>query len=329
MTRKITALVAAFLLTTGATTAAQASESSTVDIRVLNWNIYLGGTGAGDGNVPLMLDQVVDVAPDVFFAVETYGSGPQILAALNERAGKGTYHAVQITPGNGVYQDNLWVFTRFPVVQVYPKPVSKEISAFNFGGVRVRLPNGREINLFDTWLSYNEPWVGDMIEANADQISAGKEPTYRPRQVQKSESNGLADARAALAALPGMLGGNADPIIMAGDFNTVPATDWTAAWAGCPSHTGQRYDLRLTDEVTGSGFTDAYRATNPDACTSAGPTWSPHYDYDVPMRIDFTFVKGTAITPLRSHTVTTRLPGHPAGDFYSDHAAVVADLRIG
>lgn len=329
MQRSIAILVAALLFAiVPLSTAAPATAQAGTDIRVLNWNIYLGGTGAGSGNLPLVLDQVVDIAPDVFFAVETYGSGGKIAAALSERAGKGQYHAAQISPGNGIYQDNLWIFTRYPIVQVYPTPSSNDISSFNFGGVRVRLPNGSELNLFDTWFSYDSPWIGDMIERNADDIRSGQRPTYGAKKVRNAETTGLADVRGALASLPGMLGGNTDPIVMAGDFNTVPAADWTAQWAGCASHTGQSYSLRVTAEMTGNGFVDSYRAANPDACASPGGTWSPLHSYDTPQRIDFIFTKGAAVSTVRSYTVDRRLAAHPPGPFYSDHAAVITDLRV-
>lgn len=330
MPRGIATLVLACLVALAPTSAlpAAAAEPVGTDVRVLNWNIWLGGTGAGAENLPLLLDQVVAVAPDVFFAVETYGAGEQILAALNGRVGKGRYHAAQITPGNGISQDNLWIFTRFPIVAVYPPPSNKDISAFNFGGVRVRLPNGRAVNLFDTWFSFNSPWVGDLIERNADDILAGQRPTHSASKVRNAESAGLADVRGAISSLPGMLGGNTDPIIMAGDFNTVPAADWSTVWAGCASHTGQSYPLRITSELISRGFVDTYRAANPDACASPGGTWSPHHAYDTPQRIDFTFTKGAPIATVDSYTVDERLAAHPPGGFYSDHAAVVTDLCI-
>lgn len=305
-----------------------AAPGSVTDVRVLNWNIWLGGTGGGADNLPRVLDQIVAIAPDVFFAVETYGAGDEIRDALTERAGKGTYYSAQITPGNGIYQDNLWIFTRYPITHVYPKPTSRDISAFNFGGIRVRLPSGRELNLFDTWLTYNTPWIGDMIEQNAIDAKNGEGPTYSARRVANAEAAGLKQVDAILKELPVMLGGNTDPVVLAGDFNTVPASDWSAPWASCPSHFGLSYTLRTTGRMTGAGFTDSFRAANPDACGAPGGTWSPHLDMITPDRIDFTFTRGAEIAVTGAHTVDERLASHPAGPFYSDHAAVVSDLRI-
>ncbi len=317
MQRSIAALVAGCLVAAGLIAGVPASASpgshTTDEVRVLNWNIWLGGTGAGQGNLPLLLDQVVSVAPDVFFAVETYGSGHEIRTVLTERAGKGEYYSAQISPGNGIYQDNLWIFTRFPIVQVYPKPTGGTISDFNVGGVRVRLPNQREVNLFDTWLTYDTPWIGDMIEQNAADVRAGRRPSYSARRIRDAERSGLAQMDAILGQLPAMLGGNTDPIILAGDLNTLPAADWDAGWAGCASHFGLSYALRTTQRLTGSGFTDSYRAANPDACATPGATWSPQLTMQTPDRIDFIFTKGPPIAIAGAFTIDDRLTSHPEG----------------
>ncbi|UXI67926.1 endonuclease/exonuclease/phosphatase family protein [Tahibacter amnicola] len=296
-------------------------------VRVLYWNIFLGGSGAGEGNLPQLLDQVVELSPDIFFVVETYGAAPAIVERLNSALGKGRYEAVQISPGSGIYKDNLWIFTRYPVVETYPKPEHPDITAFNLGGIRVRMPAGREVNLYDVWLSYDEPWGGDMMEENVRARDAGKAAVHSRWKIVHSEKSGLADVRGVLSTLRRQVSGRA-PTIVAGDFNTLPARDWTSRWARCAGHGGQYYTLRTTAQMTNAGFVDAYRVAHPDVCRFPGSTWSPHYDRKVPQRIDFVWLRGKGLAVRGAQVIDQRLARHGPGRFYSDHAALVVDLQV-
>lgn len=308
-------------------------------VRVLSWNIRHGGKDKGLGgarNLPLLLDQVVALAPDVFFAIETYGSGEAIRRALTERAGKGTYRAVQITPGgHGQQKDNLWLFTRYDVVKRFPAERKRNeitVSGFNTGGARVRLPGGQRLNLFDTWLSFSHPWIGNMVNANARAAQSGKPLPYPPARVARAEQERqVPQLREILdRRIPAMLDGDTSPSLLAGDLNTVPAADWRRAWAGCPGKYGLAYDLRTTRLVEEAGFRDTYREVHPDVCRDPGSTWSPlARNHGVaPARIDFVFARGRQLGVRRSFTVGKRLSSHPRGAFYSDHAAVVTDLKV-
>ncbi|MFP3989602.1 endonuclease/exonuclease/phosphatase family protein [Streptomyces sp. E11-3] len=302
-------------------------------VRVLSWNIYHGGRNdelGGEKNFPLVLDQLADIAPDVFFSIETYGSAKEIQDALTDRVGKGVYQAVQVTDGSS---DNLWIFTRYDVVKTFPKPTGSTVSDFNIGGARVQLPSGRQLNLFDTWTSYTNPWIGDMIDTNAKDVQAGRKPTYHPQRVARAEKGQQIPQVTDIVhqQVPYMLDGNTDPVLLAGDLNTVPAADWSAKWADCAHHFGLSYDLAATDVLTDAGFQDTYRAANPDVCADPGRTWSPHPDYANMItkdRIDFIFARGSGIEVNDAYVVDERLPQHESGAFYSDHGAVIADLTV-
>ncbi|WP_018351685.1 endonuclease/exonuclease/phosphatase family protein [Longispora albida] len=335
--RSAAAAVCAAALLSGTTVhalAAPVSPAATPEpVRVLAWNIWHGGQDpavGGAANLPRVVDQLVAISPDVFFAVETYGAADAIREGLTARAGKGAYSATRITSSSS---DNLWIFTRYPVVKVYPKPSGSAVTDFNFGGVRVALPNGRQLNLFDTWLSYTNPWIGDMIDTNATDAVAGRRATYAARKVAGAESRAQTPQLTDIVRnqLPLMLAGDTSPVVLAGDFNTVPAADWAPAWSRCARHYGLGYELRTTTVLTETGFTDTYRAANPDVCTHPGRTWSPQPEYGYMItddRIDFVFTRGAGVTVTASTTVDSRLPEHGPGRFYSDHAAVVTDLLV-
>jgi hypothetical protein len=299
-------------------------------IRVLAWNIYHGGREPRPDNLPRLLDRLVAIAPDVFLCVETYGSGPKIRQALTDRVGNGAYRGIKLTkaaPGS----DNLWLFTHLPIAEVYPAPAGGEhITDFNLGGVRVRLPDGRELNVFDMWVSYTNPWIGYLIDENAAGIRAGLEPRHAPADVVNADRLQTAYIREiADRHLPAMLGDNTDPIVIGGDVNTLPALDWATEWADCPNHLGMAYDLTATKVFDDAGFVDTFRHVHPNACSHEGRTWSPLPTERLicPNRIDLVYARGVAEV-RNSFVLDDRMRKHGPGVFYSDHAGVVTDLVV-
>ncbi|WP_433576424.1 endonuclease/exonuclease/phosphatase family protein [Nocardia brasiliensis] len=320
-------LLLAGIATVGLAPAAHARDHER--IRVLTWNILHGGREPTPANLNDLIDQVVELQPDVFFAVETYGSGDIITDALTRRAHNGRYTGVRVTD-RPAGSDNLWIFTKYEVVATYPKPQGGPASDFHFGGVRVRVPHDGELNLFATWLTYTDPWDGYLIDENATDLRDGKAPRHSVDAVvraERAQTQYISDIIG--TQLPRMLGGNTAPVLLGGDFNTLPGADWTPAQANCPNHFGASYPLQATKVVTDAGFVDTFRAANPDVCAAPGRTWSPLPSEPMltQQRIDFTFARGD-IEVRSARIVDTRMPKHGPGVFYSDHAAVVSDLKV-
>ncbi|WP_327089120.1 endonuclease/exonuclease/phosphatase family protein [Nonomuraea sp. NBC_01738] len=257
-------------------------------MRVLEWNIWLGGRDPE--NLAMTTELIASLDPDVFLSIETYGAAERILAALPGHTG------VRVTSGP---RDNLWIFTRLPITHVYGKPHGTLVDDFRFGGLRAELPEGGEASFFVTWLSFTEPWLGDLVADKApwEQVLAAEER-------QHAEITDILEHQ-----LPALLGEHDGPVILGGDFNALSTSDWPG--------------LRTTEVMTGAGYTDTFRAMSGDP----GHTWSTQPDrahIPIPERIDYVFAKGLA--PKASFTVSERLPGHPEGPFYSDHAALVTDF---
>lgn len=304
-------------------------------LRVMAWNIYRGGrgvtesdVGVGSENLRLVLDLFTSVAADVYLTVETYGSGPKIVDALNRRHGHGTYTGHQITQRDDD-TDNLWVITRLDVEQVLAAPAGGGVvTDFNLGGLRVR-KQGRSFNVLVTWLQYTDPWIGYLIDENAAAARAGLTPRHSPAAVAKEDREQTEQLREMINVhLPAMLGDTTDPIIIGGDFNTNAASDWTAEWKDAPEHFGLAYGLTATSVLTDAGFVDSYRAAHPDVADDQGRTWSPLPTERMitPSRIDL--VMGKDVEVRTSRAIDQRLRTHPAGPFYSDHAAVVTDFKL-
>ncbi|WP_157249159.1 endonuclease/exonuclease/phosphatase family protein [Nonomuraea typhae] len=160
-------------------------------MRVLTWNIWNGGRD----DLPLIVEQVAAVAPDVFVCVETYGAAPAILAGLPG------YTGTRITARD---RDNLWIFTRLPVTHVFPP----SFDDFRFGGIRV----SPGVNVFATWLNFSEPWLGDVLAAGGDGRA--------DERVQYAELSRIVHEE-----LPRLLDGHSGPVVVAGDLNVLPAAD--------------------------------------------------------------------------------------------------------
>ena len=304
-------------------------------LRVMAWNIYRGGrgvtesdVGVGPENLRLLLDQFVAAAADVYLTVETYGSGPAIVEALNQRYGRGTYSGHPITRRDDD-TDNLWIITRLEVKEVLPRPgAGGLVTDFNLGGLRVR-KQGRSFNVFVTWLQYTDPWIGYLIDENAAAVRAGLTPRHSAAAVAKEDRLQTEQLREMLDVhLPAMLGANTDPVIIGGDFNTNAASDWDARWKDEHEHFGLAYPLTATTVLTDADFVDTYRAAHPHAGNDQGRTWSPLPTERMitPSRIDF--VMGKDVEVRTSWTIDQRLRSHPDGPFTSDHAAVVTDFTL-
>lgn len=301
------------------------------DVRVLTWNIYKGGHGVGEDNLPKVLDQLVKIKPDVYLAVETYGSGPQIRDALSRRAGNGPYTGIKITD-RPAGRDNLWIFTHLPVLEIYPKPAGgQHITDFNLGGARLQLPGGRELNVFDLWLNYTDPWIGYLIDENAAGTRAGLAPRHSVDDVVDADRRQTAQLEEVVAQhLPAMTGASSAPTVIGGDLNTLPAGDWTTEFASGPNHLGMSYPLTATPVLERAGFRDTFRVANPDATAVEGRTWCPLPTERLitPQRIDMIWASGN-VDVQRSTVVDERMEDHGPGTFYSDHAAVFSDLTVG
>ncbi|UJF18879.1 endonuclease/exonuclease/phosphatase family protein [Vibrio sp. SS-MA-C1-2] len=115
------------------------------------------------------------------------------------------------------------------------------------------------------------------------------------------------------------------PIILAGDFNTLSARDFTEQ---NKDHYQGRSNINwpsISLLESQGGFVDSYRVLNPSADGELGLTFSPFFiSSSPPVRIDYTFHKGNEITPVESFTNEKT---HPVL-WTSDHAGVVTRYKI-
>lgn len=305
-------------------------------LRVMAWNIWGGGREAGgEDNVRQLIELIRSQNPDILFTVETYESGDKILEGLNEGQPEELhYNAIQVSnePRLQPDNDNLWIFSRLPVVKQYPLLEHPRLSSFHFGGAKVQLPDGQELNLFNTWI-YHGDVAWNVVNQTVKEIKYDLPRSYTNAEILATDLvRRLEMIRIILDEhLPEYLEGDSSPVIMAGDFNTLSSQDWSSRFAEAPGHGGLVLQWPVTTLIQEAGFTDSYRWANPDAGKDPGNTWSPHYGYDeAPGRIDYIWTRGESFRILQSYTVDERMEAHQNEEFpfYSDHAAVVTDLLI-
>lgn len=313
----------------------------------MSWNILHGGREPGPANLDQLTEVIVDARPDVLVLVETYGSGDTITRALQAAAPPGVrYQGHRVTraePG----RDNLWIIHRLDTVRGYFDPAG--ISTFHFGGLRLRDGDGAQFDVFACWLNYlarhrlaieaesaavaagrSRPY-GDAMLAGLDELTrdplnpASEEPIDRPDESRLAQARRILDV-----ALPGFVGDSpTTPTILAGDFNCLSYRDWSEANRQLPRHHGIAVPWPVTREFERAGFVDAFRTVHPDVGADPGATRLPlGLSFTADYRIDYIWARGAACEVRDAWLISERRPEHGPGPFYSDHAALLADIDL-
>ncbi len=126
------------------------------------------------------------------------------------------------------------------------------------------------------------------------------------------------------------------PVLLTGDFNTPSHRDWTAAMIENRIGVTYTVSWPVSSAVEGAGFVDTYRVVHADPVEHPGITWTYGYPYprlnpdEMVDRIDFVFAAG-AVEVLKSQIVgeTGTLDAEIGISPYpSDHRAVVSTVRV-
>lgn len=280
-------------------------------LRVMSFNVWLGGSRVDDG----LGKQVAAIRrhrADVVALQETAGHSARDIAG---ELGWDYYQAEQD-------DGDLGIVSRFPITG----PVVTTRAA---AGVRLRLGDGRQVEVWTAHLWYEPygPWDACFRKVPV-------------RELLRGEEHRADEAREIAAELaPRIAAGGT--VVLAGDFNAPSHLDWTKA-------TRQRHcgygpvPWPATKTVQEAGLTDSFRQVHPDPGAVPGNTWSPVtpvHDGSVgpegapePQdRIDYIHYAGPALRAVDSRTVVDGRP-RPFPDVWdnlwpSDHAAVLTTFR--
>ncbi|MFY7564446.1 HAD-IA family hydrolase [Streptomyces sp. WI04-05B] len=273
-------------------------------LRVMSWNLWLGGTKIDDHRAK-QLKVIAETGADVVGLQETAGTSARELAEA-----LGWYHH-QAGP-------NLGVISRYPITAYHGDP---DVGFYGATGVRVRLDAGQEV---DVWSAHLDcaPYGPYEVHFNglpADEV-IGKEAGRLERMREILRRTGAASADAASTRVV--------PVVLVGDFNTPSHLDWPGV------------EWPVTKAAREAGLRDSYREVHPDPVREPGHTWSPiHVEHEdgsgrpEPQdRIDFVLYGGRGLRVLDSRVVVSgAVHAWPevAGNVWpSDHAAVLTTFGL-
>ena len=173
---------------------------------------------------------------------------------------------------------------------------------------------GKVVALANTHLT-SDPYGPELLRDGAP-----------PADVLTNETDTrLPEAEALIAGLAPVIATGA-PVLVTGDFNSPSHRDWTGdralAWP-------------VSTAMEAAGFTDTFRAANPDPTTSPGLTWTPGRpapfipDGETLDRIDFIWLaNGSTLSSLVVGEAENPQNGLSVTPWPSDHRAVLSEVEV-
>ncbi|MFI9646830.1 HAD-IA family hydrolase [Streptomyces sp. NPDC052040] len=267
------------------------------DLRVMSWNLWLGGSMVEDHRAK-QVKAVLEAGADVVGLQETAGTAAQELAEAlgwhHHRAG-----------------ENLGIISRHPVVARFGDP---DVGFYGAAGVRLRISPGCEVDLWTAHLDYTPygPYESAFDGLPAAELIAHEEVRLAQmrdtlRRIEESAEDGV-------------------PVVLVGDFNCPSHLDWpTVAWPV----------TRAAEEAGfGDSYREAHPDPVRDPGRTWSPIHALHEDGsgrpEPQDRIDFVLHRGLAVLDSRTLVVGTPSPWPDvaANDWPSDHAAVVTAFAV-
>jgi endonuclease/exonuclease/phosphatase (EEP) superfamily protein YafD len=233
----VLALALAALAAAGARPAAAAPEAA--EIRVMSFNIWLGGDVVDFGKV---IEAIEGARADIVGLQEAEGNTRRIATAL----------------GWPYWSDRLHVVSRLPLI---------DLPAAKGEYVLVQVRPGAVFALANVHLT-SDPY-GPYAVRDGKSL----------RQVLRLERRTrLPEIRATLARVAPLLR-RGIPTLMTGDFNSPSHLDWTAAVDAVRPDVRYPVPWPVTEALASEGFQDAYRVTHPDPVAAPGITWTFGYPF--------------------------------------------------
>jgi endonuclease/exonuclease/phosphatase family metal-dependent hydrolase len=267
-----------------------------VDVRVMTFNIWLGGDQVDFAKV---VEAIAAARADIVGLQEAEGNTRRIAEALHWP----------------YWSDRMHVVSRFPLID--PPEAHGEY-------VLAQIRPGQVFALANEHLT-SDPYGPYLVRSGRSlaQVLANERATRVP------------EIDAALRAVrPALRRGI--PTFFTGDFNTPSALDWTPAIDAVRGDVHYPVPWPVTRALSRAGFTDTYRAIHPDPVATPGITWTFGYPFprraanEVIDRIDFVqaspgvqVLDSGIVGPSGTPDVT-----YPVDPYPSDHRAVVSTVRF-
>ncbi|UXY18668.1 HAD-IA family hydrolase [Streptomyces cynarae] len=267
------------------------------ELRVLTWNLWLGGSMVDDHRAK-QLKVVLETGADVVGLQETGGTAAQELAEA-----LGWYHHRA--------GENLGVISRHPITARFGDP---DVGFYGAAGVRIRLGHGCEVDVWTAHLDYTP--YGPYESAFDGLAAAG---------LIAHEGVRLAQMRDTLRRIEESADSGV-PVVLVGDFNCPshldrPDVAWPVTKAAEEAGLSDSYREAHPDPVGDPGHTwSPIHPVHEDGSGRPEPQ----------DRIDYVLHRG--LTVLDSRTVVTGTPRPwpdvAGNDWPSDHAAVLTTFTV-
>ncbi|NJN93614.1 MAG: hypothetical protein HC875_05720 [Anaerolineales bacterium] len=291
-------LLLAMLLLLCSVLAAQAQEAGpkAVEIRVMTFNIWVGGELVDFNQV---VETIKAAQADIVGLQEAGGNTRRLAEAL------GWPHA----------NERMQIISRFPLI---------DPPDGNGTYIYAQINPGEVVALANVHLP-SDPYGPYAVRDGSS-----------PEEVLELEkATRLVAIEPTLATLSKLIEAGT-PVFLTGDFNTPSHLDWTGAVAEARAEVKYPLEWPVTAAVEAAGLQDTYRAIHPDPVAEPGITWTYGYPYprlnpdEIVDRIDLVFAGGP-VEVLNSELVgPTGVPTVDIGmqPFPSDHSGVVSTVRV-
>jgi len=283
---------------------AHAAETAPRRVKVMTFNIWLGGDQVNFGKV---IEAIKASDADIVCLQEPAGNTARIAAALGWPYALPSRH----------------VISRFPL---FAPPAENG-------------PDGNELNY-----AYAEVMPGRFIAIADVHLPSGDYGPYALRdnktvdEVLEIERNTRLPAIEAYVPPSTAMAKSGLPVIIAGDFNAPSPLDWTPATVASHGFLQVKDALKwpAAQALLDAGFTDTYRAAHPDPAAKPGVTWSYGYPYphlepkEALDRIDLIMTLGSVKTVKSEILGDPQMPDTDIAvqPWPSDHRSVVTTLEV-
>ncbi|WP_043683366.1 HAD-IA family hydrolase [Streptomyces xylophagus] len=282
---------------TPATLRAMVTHESPYELRVLTWNLWLGGSKVDDHRTK-QLKAIAETGADVVGLQETGGTAAEELAEA-----LGWYHHRA--------GENLGVISRHPITACFGDP---DVGFYGAAGVRIAVGEGREVDLWTCHLDYT-PY--GPYESAFDGLPA--------TDLIAHEDVRLAQMRDALGRIA-EVADDAVPVVLVGDFNSPshldwPDVEWPVTKAAAEAGLRDSYREVHPDPAAEPGHTwSPIHPVHEDGSGRAEPQ----------DRIDYVLHRGLTVLDSRTFVVGTPSPWPDVSSncWPSDHAAVLTVFAV-
>lgn len=284
----------AAMLSTCLSMALAVFPASAAELKVMSYNILVGGGGLG---------QPLTKTAEVISA-----SGADIIG-LQEQAGATASLASLLGYHYHVQDGDISFLSRYPILETLPS------------GIRVELPQGQDAFLFNVHLA---PYPYQPYDIRDGKINTEAEAIAGARAARGNAMD------AVLNTMREPLESGA-PVFLVGDFNEPSHLDWTPEAADAGLHFGMKVAWPTSTSAANAGLTDTFRTIHPDEVARPGDTWTPlDSPGEVHDRIDIVYHAGGGIDPLGASIVGESATNADivVTPYPSDHRAVVGRYQL-